>query len=100
MKSLIRYKGLPTQNTLTCIPESELIGWLIYLPATEEFFHSHKFTKCISKNSYTKEASLAYCFGTEKMALLYSYFIDKSTEIVPLYDLGNKLVVLFKHSDS
>lgn len=97
MKSLIRYKGLPAENNLTSIAESELIGWLIYLPETKEFFHSQKSIKSFST---TKEASLACCFGSERLAFRYSIFIDKSTEIVPLYKFGKKLVVFFNLSNS
>jgi|APLak6261658528_1056013.scaffolds.fasta_scaffold02971_2 hypothetical protein len=95
MKSVIRYKGLPAQNNLTSSTEPELIGWLIYLPDTEEFFHSHQFTRCICINAYTKEPSLAFCFGSQQFAFCYSIFINKSTKIVSLYVCGNRFIVVY-----
>lgn len=82
------------------VPEPEIIGWLIYRPDTQEFFHSHRSGVGYSSNAYTLEACFAYCFDTEKAAYRYSRNIDRKTDIVPLFDRGDKLVVLFSSEQS
>lgn len=78
------------------LPESQCIGWLIYRPDTDEFFYSHQASPGYSGNAFVKEPSIAYCFDSERLAFNYSVHIDRPTQIVPLYDTGENLVVGFK----
>lgn len=77
------------------LQQPEIIGYVIYRPDTHEFFHSHQSVSGYSSNAYTLEAAYAYCFDSEKSAHRFSRHIDRKTEIVPLYDLGDKLAVVF-----
>ena len=73
----------------------DVLGWLIYRPDTEEYLVSHKASIGHAVTGYAKNPEYAYCFGTERLAFRYSTFIDKPTEIVKLFDFGDKLVVCF-----
>jgi len=73
----------------------DLIGWLIYRSDTDEFF-SLQALLGYSTRSYVKNPEFAFCFSTEQLAFRYSTFIEKETEVVPLFDLGgDKLAVGF-----
>ena len=73
-----------------------LIGWLIYRPDTEEFLYSHKAGIGYSAAAYVKNPGQGYLFDSERMAYRYATFIDKETEVVPLFDFGqDKLGVGF-----
>lgn len=77
------------------INDNDLIGWLIYRPDTDEFLHSHKAGIGYTTTGYAKSPEDAFCFSSEKLAFKYSTFIDKKTEVVPLFDYGDKLAVGF-----
>lgn len=83
------------QMNKTEVKEPELLGYLIYRPDTDEFFHSHTDNEAVTINAYTKESALAYLFTTEHFAYRTSTYLDVITEIVPLFDFGDKLGVLF-----
>lgn len=75
--------------------DDELIGWLIYRPDTDEFLHSFMVDDGYSIHSYVKEPCLAYRFFSESLAKFNAKHIDKQTEIVPLFDHNDKLIVGF-----
>jgi hypothetical protein len=75
--------------------EPELIGWVIYRQDTEEFFHSHNSSSGFRGDAYTKEPALAQCFNSESQAFRYSVFSNKPTKVLPLFDFGDKLGVVF-----
>lgn len=75
--------------------DSEIIGWLIYRSDTEEFLYSHCAGIGYSAAAYVKEPAFAYLFSSEHLAFKYSTFIDHETEVVSLFDIGDKLVVGF-----
>jgi len=80
---------------LLSLSEENLLGWLIYRPDTDEFLHSHIACVGCTTARYVKTLEYAYCFSSEALAFRYSMFIDKPTDVVKLYDNGDKLVVLF-----
>ena len=82
-------------NDRLSLTDDNLIGWLIYRSDTDEFLYSHKAGVGYSAAAYVKEPAIAYCFDTERMAFRYSTFIEKETEVVPLFDIGDKLIVGF-----
>jgi hypothetical protein len=77
------------------INDNNLIGWLIYRPDTEEFLLKHTAGIGYSSAAYVKNPSSAYIFDSERLAKRYSKLIDKKTEVVPLFDFGDKLAVGF-----
>jgi len=74
---------------------NEPLGWLIYRPDTEEFFLRHIEEPGLFANAFTKEPAFAYLYHSERLAFLCSSFIEQNTEIVPLFDIGDKLAVGF-----
>jgi hypothetical protein len=83
------------KSNVTGINESQPLGWLIYRPDTKEFLHSHMIDPGRSVCAYVEEPANAYRFFSESLAFNFAKFIDKPTEIVPLFDLGDKLAVVF-----
>lgn len=79
----------------TTVTENDIIGWLIYRPDTEEFVHSLKDTPEFTSTFYTTEPCFAFQYETEEIAFRASTAIDKPTEVVPLFDIGDKLAVGF-----
>lgn len=77
------------------LTDDELIGWLIYRSDTGEFFYSQQTAPGYTTNAYIAEPCFAYYFQTERQAFRFSTFIDKLTEIVPLFDHNDKLIVGF-----
>jgi len=83
------------KSNVTGINESQPVGWLIYLPDTADFLFSYMNYALGSSRSYVKEPANALMFNSERQAFRFSTFIDKNTEIVPLFDFGDKLAVVF-----
>jgi hypothetical protein len=82
-------------NDRLSLNDDDLMGWLIYRSDTEEFLYSHKAGVGYTSAAYVKEPALAYLFDSERLAFRYSTFINKKTEVVPLFDIGDKLAVGF-----
>lgn len=68
---------------------------MIYRPDTDEFLHSLQATLEFISTFYTTEPCLAFQYKTEEIAFRASTAIDKPTEVVPLFDIGDKLAVGF-----
>lgn len=85
------------KSNVTGINESQPVGWLIYRPDTKDFLHSHMIEPGGCVHAYVEEPAIAYRFFSKSLAFSFSKFIDKFTEIVPLFDLGDKLAVAFTH---
>lgn len=75
--------------------EPELIGFLIYRPDTQEFFRSGTFTTDRGLIGYAKEPAYAYQFQSNYAAYAVSFAISADTQILELYDLGDRLAVFF-----
>lgn len=83
------------KSNVTGIDGSQPVGWLIYRPDTEDFLLSYIGHALGSSRAYVKEPDIALSFYSQSRALDFAKCIDKPTEIVPLFDLGDKLAVCF-----
>lgn len=83
------------KSNVTGIEESQPVGWLIYRPDTEDFLHSYMVEPLHSVYAYVEEPANAYRFFSESLAFNFAKFIDYPTDIVPLFDLGDELAVVF-----
>lgn len=71
------------------------VGWLIFRPDTEEFVYAQRSQGSAFVTGYVKEPSLAFTYSSEQSAFRASTFIDKPTQVVPLFDCGDRLAVGF-----
>jgi len=86
---------LSHSNLLDALVEKKPIGFLIYRPDIEEFYHSYENSPDFFGCAFVKQPALAYCFNSESLARTVSLLISRPTEIVPLYDIGDQLAVVF-----
>lgn len=86
---------MTTQLTVALLPahtKSKNIGWLIYHPVTKEYVCTHQHKPNSHTTTYTKDASLAHCYASSFLAINDSLHIDVITEVVPAFEVGDKIV--------
>jgi len=86
---------LSHSNQLDALVDNKPIGFLIYRPDIEEFYYSYQNSPDFFGCAYVKQPARAYCFNSESLARTVQLLIPRSTEIVPLYDIGGQLAVVF-----
>lgn len=72
-----------------------LVGYLIYRHETDDFLMTSVTTLYYNEATYTKSPESAYLFSSEKFASSFISVVKGKAQIVPLYDLGDRLAVGF-----
>lgn len=75
--------------------QANRVGYLIYRHETNDFLITSVTTLYYNEATYTKSPEHAYLFGSEKSASAFMAVVKGKAQIVPLYDLGDRLAVGF-----